>query len=252
MPRVQSVERTFSILNVVASHPKGIGITQIANRVELPVSTVSRLLLTLESLRAVEHIGNREGYRIGAGIIDLATRASFPDYLIKQARPTLTQLAKSIGETVTLSVPDGKQTFCLDEVPGNHHLQTQNWVNRHYPLHLTSDGKLILATWTADELDTYLASPLDCPTPASLCDPQQVHDAITEVKEQQYAWTWEEFEAGIVDVAALIRDTNHRIVATIGISGPSFRFPAPNQQEKISQMVVDAAEKISHTISRDR
>ncbi|MGB1223642.1 MAG: GNAT family N-acetyltransferase, partial [Mycobacterium sp.] len=71
------------------------------------------------------------------------------------------ELAKSIGETVTLSVPDGKQTFCLDEVPGNHHLQTQNWVNRHYPLHLTSDGKLILATWTADELDAYLVAAID-------------------------------------------------------------------------------------------
>lgn len=252
MSRVQSVERTFSILDVLASHPKGIGITHLAKRVKLPVSTVSRLLLTLESLRAVEHIGNREGYRIGTGIIDLATRASFPDYLIKQARPTLKKLAKSIGETVTLSVPDGKQTFCLDEVLGNHHLQTQNWVNRHYPLHLTSDGKLILATWPADELDAYLASPLDCPTPASLCDPQQLRKAIADAKNKQHAWTSEEFELGIVDVAALIRDTNENIVATIGISGPSFRFPPPGQKEKIGEMVVEAAQKISRTIGRDR
>ncbi|MGB0383805.1 MAG: IclR family transcriptional regulator [Ardenticatenaceae bacterium] len=252
MSRVQSVERAFIILNVLASHPKGISITRLAERVDLPVSTVSRLLLTLESLRAVEHIGNREGYRIGTGIIDLATRASFPEYLIKQARPTLKKLAKRTGETVTLSVPDGKQTLCLDEVPGNHHLQTQNWVNRHYPLHLSSDGKLILAAWSPDELELYLADDLDCPTPASLCEPQRLREAIADAKDKQHAWAWEEFEVGIVDVAAAIRDANEQIVATIGISGPSFRFPPQGQKEKIAQMIVEAAQQISDTIQNNR
>ncbi len=54
MLSVQSVERAFAILKSVAAHPEGVGITEIANRVDLPVSTVARLLSTLTKVGAVE------------------------------------------------------------------------------------------------------------------------------------------------------------------------------------------------------
>ena len=52
---VQSVDRAFAVLRRVANVPGGI--SDVARAVDLPVSTVARLLGTLESLGAVVRIG---------------------------------------------------------------------------------------------------------------------------------------------------------------------------------------------------
>ena len=67
---VQSVDRAFAVLRQVASEPGGI--SDVARAVDLPVSTVARLLGTLESLGAVVRIGDSGAYGIGAGIRSLA------------------------------------------------------------------------------------------------------------------------------------------------------------------------------------
>ena len=67
---MQSVDRAFAVLRQVASTPGGI--SDVARAVDLPVSTVARLLGTLESLGAVVRIGDSGTYGIGAGIRALA------------------------------------------------------------------------------------------------------------------------------------------------------------------------------------
>ena len=69
---VQSVGRAFRLLEAVGSSPSGL--TELARRVDLPVSTTSRLLGTLEALGAVERSDDLGIYRIGASILTI-TRA---------------------------------------------------------------------------------------------------------------------------------------------------------------------------------
>ena len=168
MSQVQSLERAFILLKLIAVSPNGVTMTRLAQQAELPTSTVSRLLQTLERFGAVERVANREGFRIGPGIFALASQGSFSQYLISIARPHLGELAKSLGETVTLSLPDGNQTLCIDQILGQHHLQTQNWVDQSYPLHATSDGKICLAYWPGDRLDRYLKQALSQLTAATI------------------------------------------------------------------------------------
>ena len=54
MSTVQSIERAFAVLRSLTTGPAGV--TDIAERVDLPKSTVSRLLSTLETLGAVEQL----------------------------------------------------------------------------------------------------------------------------------------------------------------------------------------------------
>ena len=83
---IQSIERAFSVLLAVATEPAGI--TDVARRVALPVSTVARLLSTLEHLEA---IAGRKGWRLPQGNpvrtgtvpVTSATRTS-ADFIINQ------------------------------------------------------------------------------------------------------------------------------------------------------------------------
>src|SRR6185503_547638 len=99
---VQSVDRAFAVLRQVASTPGGI--SDVARAVDLPVSTVARLLGTLESLGAVGRIGDSGAYGIGAGIRSLADAIDASETLVARARPLLPELVDRTGETSGLSV----------------------------------------------------------------------------------------------------------------------------------------------------
>jgi len=94
---VQSVDRAFAVLRQVASAPGGI--SEVARAVDLPVSTVARLLGTLESLGAVIRIGDSAAYGIGAGIRALAGSIDAREALVASARPILAALVAR-GEKV--------------------------------------------------------------------------------------------------------------------------------------------------------
>ena len=70
MSSVQSVERAFAVLRCLSGGPAGV--TDVADRVSLPKSTVSRMLSTLEDLGMVEQIEPGGNYRVGAGMIEIA------------------------------------------------------------------------------------------------------------------------------------------------------------------------------------
>ena len=87
MSTVQSIERAFVVLRALAAGPAGV--TDIADRVGLPKSTVSRLLSTLEEVGAVEQVAAGGHYRIGWTMIDLSGAARPGRSLVSLARPLL-------------------------------------------------------------------------------------------------------------------------------------------------------------------
>src|SRR5438874_11946983 len=111
---VQSVDRAFAVLRQVAGVPGGI--SEVARAVDLPVSTVARLLGTLESLGAVIRIGDSGTYGIGAGIRALAGSVDAREALVAKARPVLAALVARTGETSGLSVLEGDEVVYLDHV----------------------------------------------------------------------------------------------------------------------------------------
>ena len=84
MSTVQSIDRAFAVLRSLTSGPAGV--TEIADRVGLPKSTVSRLLSTLEELGAVEQVAAGGDYRVGWAMLELAAAARPGRSLVSVAR----------------------------------------------------------------------------------------------------------------------------------------------------------------------
>ena len=133
MSNVQSVERTFAILEAVATNPDGVRAIQIAQRVDLPKSTVARLLLTLEDEGAIERVPDTKRYRIGPRTIALASGISLSEYLRFFTRPYLLELTEATGEASALCLLDGNQMIVADLVQSRHLVQVQ--VIHSKPLH---------------------------------------------------------------------------------------------------------------------
>ena len=243
MGSVQSVERAFAVLRCLATGPAGV--TEIADRCDLPKSTVSRLLATLNEIDVVEQMGAGGDYRLGATIVELASGLSPSAHLVALARPHLVDLSQELGEATGLSVLDGRQVHYLDQVDGPHAVQVRDWTGERVPAHLVPSGIVLLAAGPAAERDQYLSGALEATTPRSMTDRRRLRERFERVAKSGVEWVHEEFAEGINSVAAVVRDRGGAPVAAVHAHGPVVPLPrranrgrdrqAPRRHRRTSQ-----------------
>ncbi len=225
-----------------------LGITELAERTDLPKSTVARLVRTLESIRAVERADEDGRYRIGPEIVSLAGVASPTANLVSIVHPHLRLLAELTGEDAGLAVPDGHRVHYIDQVSSDNDIQVRDWTGERVAMHAVPSGQVILAHWPEDRLERFLERPLTAYTDATITEPEELRKRLRQVHEDEYVWAYEEFTEGLSSVATALRDSRGRLVGAIHIHGPSYRFPEPGTSEKIGRMLVETAEKLSRLI----
>jgi DNA-binding IclR family transcriptional regulator len=221
-PGVQSVDRALTILEVLARIGEA-GVTDIAGELGVHKSTAFRLVATLEGHRLVEQAGDRGKYRLGPGVLRLAGATAARLDVVQEARPVCRQLAAATGETVNITVLSESSALYLDQVAGSSALQPHNWVGQHIPLHATSNGKVLLSGLDSTALDRLLPT-LPSFTPRTVTHRAELRAELDVVREQGYAVAVDELEIGLTAVAAPIRNAGGDVVASMSVSGPTFRL----------------------------
>jgi DNA-binding IclR family transcriptional regulator len=241
MSGVQSVERAFAVLRCLSGGPAGV--TDVADRVSLPKSTVSRLLSTLEDLGMVEQIEAGGNYRVGSGMTEIAAAVLPGRSLIEAVRPHLHDLAKATGEAAGLSIADGFDVLYLDQVDSDNQVQIRDWTGERVPAHTVSSGQVLLA-FDAIDSAKYLAQPLERLASHTLTDAAAIRTRFAEIVAKGYAWAFEEFLDGLSSVAAPIRDSTNRVVGAIHAHGPAYRFPGDLDADEVGRMVAATAGRV--------
>lgn len=241
MTTVQSVERAFHVLRSLGSGPAGV--TEIADRVGLPKSTVSRLLSTLEELGAVEQIAAGGDYRIGWTLIELAAAARPGRSLISLVRPHLAELSRLTGEAAGVSIPDGDHMLYLDQLTPDSELQVRDWTGHRIPMYAVPSGHVVLAA-DASAAQRVAAGELTAFTPHTITDGAVLLQRLLLVRSDGYAWALEEFAVGLNSVAAPLRTADGRVVAALHVYGPASRFPGEHGAPAVGDIVKAAATKI--------
>jgi len=242
---VQSVDRALSILEVLARTGES-GVTEIAGELGVHKSTAFRLMATLESHRLVEQTGDRGRYRLGVGILRLAGATTARLDLVQEARPICRQLAADTGETVHIAVLADGSALYLDQAAGSSALQPHNWVGQHIPLHATSNGKVLMAWLATNELGDLLGR-LPSYTGLTITNKTKLRKQLETVREQGYAVAVDELEVGLTAVAAPVRNAHGDVVASMSVSGPSFRITA-ERVDDVAAKVAAAAAEVSHRL----
>lgn len=243
MSAVQSVERAFAVLRCLAGGPAGV--SEVAERVDLPKSTVSRLLSTLQELGAVEQSGSGTRYRVGDAMIDIAAGALPGRNLIHVARPHLIELVDALGEIAGLSVLDGRDVVYLDQVDADNLVQVRDWTGERLPAHSASSGLVLLAYQPRSDRERYLAERLVGPAAGSTIDADELRRRLDAISARGVEWTCEEFVPGISSVAAPVFGAGSEVVAAVHVHGPAYRFPEPGSHDDIADLVAETARRIS-------
>jgi len=242
---VQSVDRALTILEVLARVGEA-GVTEIAGELGVHKSTAFRLVTTLEAHRLVEQTTERGRYRLGVGVLRLAGATTARLDLVQEARPLCRQLAAETGETVNIAVLSESSALYLDQVAGSSALQPHNWVGQHIPLHATSNGKVLLSGLDEEELEQALGA-LTTYTAQTITGLPQLREELARVREQGYAVAVDELEVGLTAVAAPVRNAHGDVVASMSVSGPSFRITA-ERVDDVAAKVAAAAAEVSHRL----
>lgn len=224
MSSVQSVVRAMALLEAVADEPAGL--STLARRVDLPVSTASRLLTTLEGVGAVERVDEVGSFRIGPRIVNMSRSVSTGPTLVALTDEALVSLSAAFNEAAGLSVASGYTVHYLSQIEVTRSVRVEDWVGHIVPMHLVSSGYALLAYWGDDAIETFLEHQLVATTSASVTDPAVIRKRLDQVRADGYIWTMEEFVEGLSSIAAPLFNSTGEVVAAVHIHGPSYRFPA--------------------------
>lgn len=225
-----------------------IGVTEVADRVDLPKSTAARMLASLAREGAVEQLPGETRYRLGPRIESLATGIVATRSLPAIARPHLVELAGAIGEAAGMSVPEGDLIHYVDQVDSDQPVGVRDWTGSRIALHAVSSGLAVLALRPPVEIERYLEGPLERFTDGTMTDPDELRSRLRRVQLDGFAWTNGEYAAGIASVAAPIADASGEAVAAIHVHGPAYRFPAAGREAALGLQVATAATRIARIL----
>ncbi|MEM7335837.1 MAG: IclR family transcriptional regulator [Chloroflexota bacterium] len=244
---VQSIERAFQILNVVHGRANGITVGELAKETALHTSTTSRIVNTLEHVGAITRCESK--LMIGEGIVRLANRAPWTEQIISLATPCLRELANITQEAVGLTTVEGDECIVFYQIPSDHHIQIRDWTGNHFPLHVTSTGKLYLAELDEVKLERQFQTPLHPVASATKTDEAELMAELAQIRQEGVAWTIDELEDGLTSIGATIQSVNAERFVAIYLSMPSFRFNKVIDRAKLTQQMLDTAVAIRAMVS---
>lgn len=238
---VQSVERAFAILDLVAAGSSTL--TEISSQVDLPKSTVARLLATLVFLKAVERTGAGT-YDIGPRVAELVGSGERSAHLRRAVLPHLQRLSEQLGEATGFAVPDGPAVRNISQVGSATPVQVRDYTGMVVPAHIGSPSLALMATWSDEEVDAYLDGPLERYTASTVTDPEAIRARLATIRHDGYAVVVDEFADGISSVAACLIDESGQALGTIHAHGPTYRFPPVGMAPQVGTLVVATARAI--------
>jgi IclR family transcriptional regulator, acetate operon repressor len=243
-PLVQSVDRAVTTMEILAREGWA-GVSEIARELGIHKSTAYRLLATLERRGLVEQHDQTQQYRLGFALVAMAGSVRSSLDLVRAARPACDRLARTCHETVNLAVLEGPEVVNIEHVNHSGRRVSVDWLGSHTALHCTSSGKVFLA-YADPELRAELLgdAPLERFTPATVTEPDTLQRELERARARGFATTSGEIEEGLNAVAAPVRAPDGEVVASISVSGPSYRLTTERLDE-LAPRVVAAADDVS-------
>lgn len=216
---IQVIARAAAILRTLKETQTGMSLAQIAMRLDLPRSTVQRIVTALQDERLVIASATGGGLRLGPELHALAGAARYD--IVERCRPFLNDLAQTTGETVDLSVLRGARIIFLDQVQGIHRLRTISCIGEVFPLTTTANGRACLSLLSDAEVARLATA--EWAQQGVKGDLGTLRDVLANVRETGLAYDLDDHTPGISAVGFAFRDPTGDL-HSMSVPVPSTRF----------------------------
>lgn len=241
----QSLVRGLKLMELLASSPRGLALSDLAEAAELAPSTVHRLIQALHSKGYVAQDDEQGVWRIG--VKAFRTGNSFVESrdFVATCRPFLRRLTRLSGESANLAIRDGTTAVFVAQHESPQMMRMITRLGSRAPLHASGVGKALLAWMHEDErLRLMNGEELAPVTPNTLATPEALASEMALIRRQGFALDREEHAIGLHCVAACLHDEHAQPLAAISVSGPMARIP-PARLEALGGEVLSIATEIT-------
>src|SRR5436853_2011977 len=241
---ITSLQRGLRLLDLIAVAERGLTASQIARLSGLPVSTVHRFLVNLESSGFLS-CGGTGSYHLGVACFSIGQAALGQLDIRRLSLPYLQQLNQNTRETIHLTVRHGLSAVYVEKLDSPEPVRIHSRIGAAVPLHCTAVGKVMLAYMSPEEQDRTISQiDLKRQTPNSVGNVQELKTELYRVRKNGYACDLEEHELHIRCVTAPIWDHTGSVQSSVSITAPTLRMPVTRLRQ-LAPMIQAAGLNIS-------
>lgn len=212
--------KAIDILDCFEDDHQEIGIKGIADMIEMPQSSVYRIIQSLEFIGLISQNKENKKYRLGPKILQLSEKIDDLDDFKRIAVKYMEQLNAECDETINLAVSNCDHIVNIYKVESSKLLRPNFVSGAKYPIYNTSLGRVFLSDMSKAELQ-WIYEEHQKEIGRSFEDFKK---EIAGVKKQGYAVDDEEFNEGLRCVAAPIYGQGGNLLFAVSISAPVIRM----------------------------
>lgn len=239
---VKAAKTTFAIIETL-QELEGAGVTELAEYLNKPKSTVHDHLRTLEEHGYV--VKNGESYQVGIRFLSIGGQARERMEIFKVAQPEVQKLAQETGEHANLMVEDNGYGIFIYIARGENAVQLDIYEGMRMPLQSTALGKSMLAFFDEDRIHQILDRVgLPSFTENTVTDRDVLFQELEEIRERGYATDYEERIQGMCCIGGPITDSEDQVIGAVSVSTPTSRMENETFEKEIRNEVLNAANVI--------
>lgn len=234
----QSLERGLESM-IFLSTRKSVGVTELAEELQINKSTAFRILETLQKFNMVEQNKSTSKYKLGPAILRLSEQIYKNLNIISIAKPYMIKLAEEVGESVHLCILSNDKAVIIEQIVTNSRLIVNAKIGNNEPLNSSSVGKCLLA-FTNEPMRGIILSRLNYEkfTDKTIIDAEHLIEELSIIKSHGYAIDDGEMSDEIRCIAAPIFNHLGEVIYSIGISGPNGRMTEKKVEIIISNLLI--------------
>ncbi len=241
--RVGALEKGLGVLEILAAHPDGMTLTEMAEAAGLTRAGARRFLLTLVASGYALQDGRT--FRLSPRLLSVARTWIGGASLWSFAEPYMREVSRRLNESCSAAVLSDLDVVYVARVGSTRILSVALHVGTRLPAWCTSMGRVLAAGLPDADIDVFARRSAPGPlTPRSLTDPTALAAAIRAARADGYALVDEELELGLRSIAVPIRDPAGRTVAAINVSTQTARHSVEEMRRDMLPVLRQAAERI--------
>jgi IclR family transcriptional regulator, acetate operon repressor len=243
------VSNAISVLRCFSVREPLMGVTEIAARVGLHKSTVSRILATLEQENLVERDPQTRRFRLGLGLITMTGPLLADLDERRVAYPVLQELTEQTGETSALMVWNGSETVCLEQIPSPQQIKHTTPLGTRFDTALSSSVQIFLAAQPPERVRALLLSGRINHFTATETGITTYQQLLREVSSDGVAVNYGKTSVDEVGVSTPVFDHRDELVAAVMIAAPRYRVT----EERLTHLVAAckaASARVSQRLGR--
>lgn len=222
---IQTVSRALDLLEQFQKGDAELGLTDLGNRLNLQKNNVFRLVATLKAKNYIEMNNSTGKYRLGVMTRALGQVATQHIDFVSHVHPFLKNLKEQSHETCCFSVISDGYTHCLDSVESDLPVRVAQQTGSSRPLYCTAAGRVLLAFLEPQkQVELISGTEMKGLTANTITDPDLLQGELERVAQQVYAIDDQEYDTGVMEIAAPVFDSSGAVIGALSILGPEMRF----------------------------